>query len=71
MIYQFPRKKSKSRTFPFSRDRGKIEHSTDMNLKRIRWPSSRQKMSIGRAILKYGETETESFNEEIGQTLVA
>ena len=25
-------------------------------------------MSIGRAILKYGETETESFNEEIGQT---
>ena len=24
-------------------------------------------MSIGRAILMYGEDETESFNEEIGQ----
>ena len=24
-------------------------------------------MSIGRAILKYGEHETEAFNEEVGQ----
>jgi len=35
----------------------------------MRWPSSRQKMSIGRAILVYGEDETESFNAEIGQPL--
>ncbi len=35
----------------------------------MRWPSSRQKMSIGRAIVNYGETETESFNAEIGQPL--
>jgi len=35
------------------------------------WPSPRQKMSIGRTILMYGEHETESFNEGIEQSLAS